>query len=133
MPDLSSVTINDNDSGLVVSCTACGKELDRVPTLAAAYNRAGLYAHKCWRSCQVCESNEREELHQITFSTGDLQTVSSCLKCGMVYAAEPPSADYKEASIYARPCALGSGDTPSDRDRFRGTVKILSYYFPENE
>jgi SAM-dependent methyltransferase len=87
--------------------------------------------HSCKRMCPGCGSNDNIVLHRIPFSSGDEQEVSVCKVCGMGYASLTPLANYEESSIYAAPEAIGSGDTPRERERFCETVDILSKSFPD--
>ncbi len=82
-----------------------------------------------YRPCQVCGSSRHRELYNTTFSTGDEQVISVCIECGMVYASETPQANYSTKSIYAAKDATGSGDSPYDKEKFKGTVDILYNHF----
>jgi len=85
------------------------------------------------RNCPVCESVTPELLHENPFSSGFVQKISTCRTCGMCYASETLPANYEEESVYAAAGAVGSGDTKYDREKFRGTVDLLSGYFPSRD
>ena len=77
------------------------------------------------RPCPICLSEERRALHFLTLTLGDAQAIFVCEKCGMVYASVGEPVDYDEESIYALPTALGSGVSPTDRDRVMDTARLI--------
>ena len=66
------------------------------------------------RPCPACLSLKRAQLFTYTLSNGQLQTIYSCLPCGMIYCSVPSAVDYAH-SIYEAPGAIGSGTNPTIR------------------
>lgn len=84
------------------------------------------------RACPVCLSREFEELYSYKLVYRDQQSVCACNECGMIYASTSAiNIDYNN-SIYERPGALGSGESPYDKERLRATVELLKQHVPVN-
>lgn len=77
------------------------------------------------RICPLCNSRERETLYSYTLTSGTVQTIFSCLECGMKYASGGKPVDYATDPIYSVVGAIGSGSSPHDRLRLKGVVDTL--------
>lgn len=77
------------------------------------------------RSCPICASNSRDIMFDYPLTSGVIQTIFCCNDCGIVYASVEKDADYAQESIYSLPGALGSGESPFDRQRLDGVAQKL--------
>lgn len=79
------------------------------------------------RSCPLCSVTRSPFYHHpLTFHPP--QPIVAC-PCGMIYA-DSPAADYSEQSIYAKPGAIGSGESLPDSRRLAQTATDILAHIP---
>lgn len=78
------------------------------------------------RSCPICFSIDRTPIFASSLTCGDTQTILVCNDCGMVYASVERGVDYDKESIYSLPGAIGSGESPFDKQRLKGVSYLLA-------